>query len=168
MIHHTPLFWMCSEHWHTLRWNWASSINKKFWEELIAYFPLIWHRSHRKVCIQQFFYCCMCIYCCGNVSAQPLPTNNRGDTYKLTTEELLEAVFSLWSDLKLYKEENSPPLAACRNLRAGRPNYQAISTVLLWLHYSGFHASCHITCHICLHGIATAISSGTIILAFRS
>jgi hypothetical protein len=30
-------------------------INKKFWEELIAYFPLIRHGSHRKLCLQQSF-----------------------------------------------------------------------------------------------------------------
>jgi hypothetical protein len=30
--------------------------NKKFWEELNAYFPLIQHGPHRKQHVQQFFY----------------------------------------------------------------------------------------------------------------
>jgi hypothetical protein len=29
--------------------------NKNFWEELIAYFSLIWHRQHRKRHLQNFF-----------------------------------------------------------------------------------------------------------------
>jgi hypothetical protein len=29
--------------------------NKKFWEEVIAYFPFIWHEPHRKWRLQQFF-----------------------------------------------------------------------------------------------------------------
>jgi hypothetical protein len=33
--------------------------NKKFWEELIVYFPLIRHGPHRKQRVQQFFYCCV-------------------------------------------------------------------------------------------------------------
>jgi hypothetical protein len=51
--------------------------NVKFWEELIAYFPLIRQKSHRKWRIQQFFYCCVSILCRGNVFIQPLPSNNR-------------------------------------------------------------------------------------------
>jgi hypothetical protein len=35
---------------------------KKFWEELIAYYPLIRHGPHRKRHIQQFFYCCECVF----------------------------------------------------------------------------------------------------------
>jgi hypothetical protein len=53
-------------------------INKKFWEELIAYFPLIRHGLHRKRRIQQFFYCCVCIRCSGNVSTEPLTNNDSG------------------------------------------------------------------------------------------
>jgi hypothetical protein len=41
-----------------VRYDWV----KKIWEELITYFTLIWHEPHRKRCIQQFFYCCMCVY----------------------------------------------------------------------------------------------------------
>jgi hypothetical protein len=33
----------------------ATVKNEKFWEELIAYFPLIRHGSHRKRRLQQFF-----------------------------------------------------------------------------------------------------------------
>jgi hypothetical protein len=52
-------------------------LNKKFWEELIAYFPLI-HQPHRKRRVQQFFYYCVCICCRGNVFTEPLPSNDRG------------------------------------------------------------------------------------------
>jgi hypothetical protein len=38
----------------------GSEGNKKFWEELIACFPLIRHGTHRKPRIQQFVYCCVC------------------------------------------------------------------------------------------------------------
>jgi hypothetical protein len=36
--------------------------NKKFWDKLIAYFRLLWHRLHRKLCVQQFFCVCMCLH----------------------------------------------------------------------------------------------------------
>jgi hypothetical protein len=79
-----------------LRWRYSNppphGHNKKFWEELIAYFPLIRHESHRKRRLEQFFCCCVCICCHGNVYSEPLPSNNRelhiqphrlmGGTYK--------------------------------------------------------------------------------------
>jgi hypothetical protein len=100
---------------------------KKFREELIAYFPLIRYESHRKRSVQQFFYRCVCVRCCGNLFTEPLPSNDKGDTHKdkqtlresrLTTEELLNAVFSLMSDSTLYKKDNSRP---------GRPIHRAVS-----------------------------------------
>jgi hypothetical protein len=39
---------------------------------------LIWHGPHWKRRVQQFFYCCMCIRYRGNVSTEPLPSNDRG------------------------------------------------------------------------------------------
>jgi hypothetical protein len=54
----------------------ASTLSKKFWEELIAYFlsqhtvHLVRHRPHREHRIQPFFYCCVCIRCRGNVFTQ--------------------------------------------------------------------------------------------------
>jgi hypothetical protein len=39
----------------------TTNSNKKFWEERIAYFPLIQYGSHRKRPVQQFFYCYVCI-----------------------------------------------------------------------------------------------------------
>jgi hypothetical protein len=42
----------------------------------IDYF--IWHRPHRKHCIQQFSYCYMCTSCHGNVFTQPLHSSNLG------------------------------------------------------------------------------------------
>jgi hypothetical protein len=43
-----------------------------------SYFPLIRHRPHRKRCVQQFFYCWVCISCRANVFTEPLPSNDRG------------------------------------------------------------------------------------------
>jgi hypothetical protein len=43
----------------------------KFWEELIAYFPLVRHRSHRKRRLQHFLRCRVSIRCCGNVFTEP-------------------------------------------------------------------------------------------------
>jgi hypothetical protein len=53
--------------------------NKKFWEEVIAYFPLMRHGTHRKRRIQQFLYCCVCICRRSNVFTEPLPSNDRRD-----------------------------------------------------------------------------------------
>jgi hypothetical protein len=52
-------------------------MNKKFWEELIAHFPLIRHGQQRKRRVQQFFYFWVCVRCRGNVSTMPFPSNNR-------------------------------------------------------------------------------------------
>jgi hypothetical protein len=87
----------------------AVTINKKFWEELTAYCPLIRHGPHRKRRLQQFFvaagasspscylattggytdplthasnnsYIVACIRCRGNVFTKMLPSNERRDT----------------------------------------------------------------------------------------
>lgn len=55
-----------------------SERNKKFWKELIVYFPLIGHRPHRKRRIQQFFYYWVRICSRGNVFTKTLPSNERG------------------------------------------------------------------------------------------
>jgi hypothetical protein len=39
---------------------------------------LIRHWPHRKRCVQKFFYCCLCIRYRGNISTEPLPSNDRG------------------------------------------------------------------------------------------
>jgi hypothetical protein len=39
---------------------------------------LILHGPHWKRRVQQFFYCCVCIRYLGNVSTEPLPSNDRG------------------------------------------------------------------------------------------
>jgi hypothetical protein len=57
-----------------------NDINKsynEFWEEQIAYHPLILHRLHRKLHDQQCFYCSVCISCSGNDFIEPLPNNDR-------------------------------------------------------------------------------------------
>jgi hypothetical protein len=53
-------------------------LSKKFWEELIVYFLLIWHGPHRKRSLKQFFYCCICVRCLWNVFTEPLPSNDKG------------------------------------------------------------------------------------------
>jgi hypothetical protein len=46
----------------------------------IIYFPIIRHGPHRKRRVQQF--CCfMCIRCRCNIFTEPLPSNDRMDTY---------------------------------------------------------------------------------------
>jgi hypothetical protein len=52
----------------------STIINKEFWQELIAYFPLIQGPQRRRH-IKQLLYCCVCIRCGGNVFAEPLPSN---------------------------------------------------------------------------------------------
>jgi hypothetical protein len=52
--------------------GWDGEENKKFWEELVAYFPYILHGSHIKRRLQQIFRCR------GNVFNEPLPGNDRG------------------------------------------------------------------------------------------
>jgi hypothetical protein len=39
---------------------------------------IIRHGPHTKHRVQQFFYCCLCIRCSGNVFTDPLPSNVRG------------------------------------------------------------------------------------------
>jgi hypothetical protein len=51
---------------------------KKFWEELIVYFPLIRHTPHRKRRVQQLLYCCVCIRYRGNISTEPLSSSDKG------------------------------------------------------------------------------------------
>jgi hypothetical protein len=59
--------------------------NKKLWEELIAYFPLIRNGLHKERRTQQFIYCCMytCILCRGTVFTEPLSSNDRGMNVQL-------------------------------------------------------------------------------------
>jgi hypothetical protein len=66
-------------------------INKKFSEELIAYFPSIRHGPHRKRRVRQFFYYCVSIRCRGNCFTEPLASNNRytyrhTDSWKIFTK----------------------------------------------------------------------------------
>jgi hypothetical protein len=60
--------------------------NKKFWEEqsptlLSLRTEYLMRRGpHRKHCVQQFFYCCVCIRYRGNVFTEPLLRNDTGAT----------------------------------------------------------------------------------------
>lgn len=48
-----------------------STFYRKFYEELLAYFPLI-QQGHA----QQLFYWCLCIHCNRNMITKPLPTSS--------------------------------------------------------------------------------------------
>jgi hypothetical protein len=74
-------------------------MRKKFWEKLIADFPLIRHGPHKNRRVQQFFYCCMCICCRGNVFTESLPSNDRGIHIK--THRLIRKIYEMrrWDGL---------------------------------------------------------------------
>jgi hypothetical protein len=77
--------------------------NKKFWEELIAYFPLLRRGPHRKRRVQQFFYCCLCIRCRGNFFTEPLSSNDRG--IHIQTQRLMGFFLNTslrWAQVLLY------------------------------------------------------------------
>jgi hypothetical protein len=61
---------------HNIRYR-QKELKKNFWEELFAYCPLIRHGPQRQRRLQQFFFCCVCTRCCGNVFTEPLPSNDR-------------------------------------------------------------------------------------------
>jgi hypothetical protein len=56
-----------------------TNINKKFWEELIAHFP--WYiKGHIQIDASNNSSIVVCIRYRGNVSTEPLASNDRGDT----------------------------------------------------------------------------------------
>jgi hypothetical protein len=78
--------------------------SKTFWEELIAYFPFVWHGPHRKRRVQ-FFYCCVCIRCRGNSFTELLPSNDLGGyTYRHTDwwEGFMKYTFEMGSGAMIY------------------------------------------------------------------
>lgn len=56
---------------------------------------LIWHGLYGKQCLQQFFYCS--IYCPGNVSTEPMPSNCR----RIQIQRLMEGIYQVchWDGL---------------------------------------------------------------------
>jgi hypothetical protein len=52
---------------------------------------LIRHGPHRKRHVQQIFYCCVCVCYRGNVSTEPLPSNERG--IHIQTHRLIREIF---------------------------------------------------------------------------
>jgi hypothetical protein len=51
--------------------------NKKFWKELIAYFP--WQETgHIENDVSKNSICCVCVRYRGNVSTEPLRSNDKG------------------------------------------------------------------------------------------
>jgi hypothetical protein len=85
--------------------GWTNFIKKKFWEELIACFPLIRHGPHRNRRVQQFIYCCVCIRCRVNVFTEPLPSNDRMDTH---TDRLMGGIYEAghWDALRCHDIHN--------------------------------------------------------------
>jgi hypothetical protein len=84
-----------------------------FWEELMACFPLICtdciendasNNSADVACVFIAMGMCSPSHCLTTVRGIYVQTHKES---RLTTEELLEAAFSLWSDPKLYKENSS-------------------------------------------------------------
>jgi hypothetical protein len=73
--------------------------NKEFWEQLIADFPLIRHEPRRTQRLQQFFYCRVCIRCRGEIYTEPLPSNDRGYTYRQTHERDLGSTLLIRAQL---------------------------------------------------------------------
>jgi hypothetical protein len=67
--------------------------NKKFWEELVAYFPLIRHGPHGKRDVQQLFSCCVCIRCRDNLFTVALPSNDRG--LHIQTHRLMGGIYEV-------------------------------------------------------------------------
>jgi hypothetical protein len=76
--------------------------NKKFWEELIAYFALIRHGHHIKQRVQQLFV--SCIRCRGNVYTELLSSNGRRDTHTDTQTDGMDlrSPPSRWAQVPWY------------------------------------------------------------------
>jgi hypothetical protein len=74
-------------------------IKRKLWEELIAYFSLTRHGPHRIWRFQICFYCCVCIHCRGNVSTEPLLSNDMG--MHIETNKLIRGIYEVrrWDDV---------------------------------------------------------------------
>jgi hypothetical protein len=65
-------------------------LNKKFWEELIAYFHLKGDEAHRKVLKNS--YIVACIRCRSNVFTKPLPSNDR---IHIQTHRLMGGIYEV-------------------------------------------------------------------------
>jgi hypothetical protein len=62
--------------------------NKKFWEELIEYFPLIRHKPHRKGRAQIFIYRWLYIHSGGKFFTEPLRSTDKGIRIDTETYEV--------------------------------------------------------------------------------
>jgi hypothetical protein len=78
--------------------------NQKFQEELIAYFPLIRHRSNRKLRVQQFF--CFCLFVAAVTFLPTLPSNDRG--IHIQTYRLMGGIYEAcrWDELRCHDIHN--------------------------------------------------------------
>jgi hypothetical protein len=83
-------------------------INKKFWEEVITYFPLILHGLHRERRVQWFFYYCMCIRCHSNVNTEPLPSNGR--RIYIQAHRLIWGIYKIPGEMSSFAVINMPSL----------------------------------------------------------
>jgi hypothetical protein len=110
-------------------------------------------------------------------AAQQHIQTHRHSKNKLTTGELLEAVFSLRSNAKLHREDNSMlrTLVSSQSQRAETQELEDIITEPQpsngCLHVASLIALFQLSgamSHISLHGIVMAVSSGSTIPAFRN
>jgi hypothetical protein len=79
--------------------------DKKFWEELIAYFSLIRHGPHRKRRFQKFFCCCLCIRSRSNVFPRRYLATIAGYTYVYGQDygrDLRSTAFEMGSGAMIY------------------------------------------------------------------
>jgi hypothetical protein len=66
---------------------------KKFWEELIAYFPLIRHGPHKKKDASSNYAIVAYIRCRDNAFTEPLPSNDRG--IHIQTHRLMGGIYEV-------------------------------------------------------------------------
>jgi hypothetical protein len=106
--------------------------NKKFWEGIIANIPLIRHGSHRKRRVQQFFYCCVCIHCHGNVFTETLPSNERRYTYE---HRLMGGI---WDGLRCHNIHTVFENDWLRHSRVNGGDTQTHSEMISWANFFFF------------------------------
>jgi hypothetical protein len=78
-----------------------TKLNKKFWEELIAYFPLI-HDPNRKRHIQQFIYCCVFVAAVTCLPRRCLATTGGIHRHKDWCEEFMKCATENGSDAMIH------------------------------------------------------------------
>jgi predicted phosphatase len=112
---------------------------KKFWAELIAYFPFIWHGRHRKRHVQKLFYFCVCIRCSGNVFTEPLPTNDR-EIHIRDRHRLMGGIYEVrrWDGLKCHDIHTEFRKDKFRHSKVDRRGFTDTHSMIISLAYFYF------------------------------